>query len=155
GVLDVDVDLPAAQGRVAHERAAEVEAALHRHPGSLDRLRQQLAQHALLREVLRADDHPVAAAAGGEEGERAERDRRPRHRGGRRRRSTVPRIPSAASASAAAGNAPARMVRLSTIATPRKMKTPRPPAPMAAAMVARPIPMTVASRIPARMTLAA
>ena len=37
------------------------------------------------------------------------------------------------------------MVRLSTIATPRKMNTPRPPAPIAAAMVASPMPMTVAS----------
>ena len=58
-------------------------------------------------------------------------------------------------ASRAAGMAPARMTESLTMATPRKMKVPRPPAPMAAAMVATPMVMTVAVRMPARMTLSA
>jgi hypothetical protein len=40
----------------------------------------------------------------------------------------------------------------STTATPRKMYTPSPPAPMAAAMVAVPTLTTVATRTPARIT---
>ncbi len=55
----------------------------------------------------------------------------------------------------AAGMAPARMTESLTMATPRKMKVPRPPAPMAAAIVATPMVMTVAVRMPARMTLRA
>ena len=38
------------------------------------------------------------------------------------------------------------------MATPRKMKVPSPPAPMAAAMVATPMVMMVAVRMPARIT---
>ena len=49
---------------------------------------------------------------------------------------------------AAAGMAPARMTVLSTIARPRKMYSPSPPAPIAAATVAVPTPITVATRIP-------
>ena len=47
--------------------------------------------------------------------------------------------------------APARISRLSTMANPRKINSPKPPAPMAAAMVAMPMVRTVAIRIPARM----
>ncbi len=54
-------------------------------------------------------------------------------------RSSAPSRKSAAMASSAAGMAPARITELLTMATPRKMKTPRPPAPMAAAMVATPM----------------
>ena len=59
--------------------------------------------------------------------------------------------PSAASASPAAGTAPARMVVVSTIDRPRKMYSPRPPAPTAAAMVVVPTPITVATRMPETM----
>ena len=52
----------------------------------------------------------------------------------------------------AAGSAPARIKVSSTTATPRKMYTPRPPAPMAAAIVAVPTLTTVATRTPARIT---
>src|SRR5262249_55501818 len=149
------IDLAGAQCGIAHEGAAEIELALDRQPGGLDHLRQQLAEDTLLGEVLRADDHALAGAAPPDGGEKQQRGGGTRHRGGRRRRSSAPRSASAPRASAAAGSAPARMVRLSTMATPRKMKTPSPPAPMAAAMVARPMPITVASRTPARMTLAA
>ena len=67
----------------------------------------------------------------------------------RSRRSIQANPPSVSSASAAAGTAPARIVVESTIASPRKMYSPRPPAPTAAAMVAVPTPMTAATRIPA------
>jgi hypothetical protein len=63
-----------------------------------------------------------------------------------------PRLKSATSASAAAGIAPARMSRLSTIDTPRKINIPSPPAPTAAAIVATPTAITVATRIPAKIT---
>ena len=45
--------------------------------------------------------------------------------------------------------APARIVVLSTIDRPRKMYSPSPPAPIAAAIVAVPTPITVATRRPA------
>ena len=45
--------------------------------------------------------------------------------------------------------APARIVVVSTIDSPRKMYSPRPPAPIAAAIVGVPTPMTVATRTPA------
>ena len=61
----------------------------------------------------------------------------------------APGSPSAASARAAAGTAPARIVGVSTIDRPRKMYSPSPPAPTAAAIVAVPTPMTVATRMPA------
>ena len=48
--------------------------------------------------------------------------------------------------------APARMTPESTIETPRKMYMPRPPAPIAAAMVANPTAMTAATRMPAKIT---
>ena len=65
-----------------------------------------------------------------------------------------PSTPSAMRASRAAGMAPAKTSELSTEATPRKISSPRPPAPMAAAMVATPTQVTIAVRRPARMTLA-
>src|SRR5262249_54942587 len=141
--------------RVADERSSEIELALYGNAVGLERLRHQLSQDALLGEVLRPDDDAIATAAGGERRDHPEQRGEPPHRGGRPPRSPAPGVPSPARATAAAGSAPARIVRLSTIATPRKMKTPRPPAPIAAAMVASPIPITVASRTPARMTLAA
>ena len=55
----------------------------------------------------------------------------------------------------AAGTAPASICETSTEAMPRKMKTPRPPPPMAAAMVAVPIVVTAAMRTPAKMVGAA
>src|SRR5436309_966945 len=55
-----------------------------------------------------------------------------------RRRSAQPSARSAERARSAAGIAPARMTALLTRATPRKIKEPRPPAPMAAAIVATP-----------------
>ena len=64
-------------------------------------------------------------------------------------RSARSSAPSSVSASAADGIAPARMTVGSTIDRPRKMYSPRPPAPTAAAIVAVPTPMTAATRMPA------
>ena len=47
---------------------------------------------------------------------------------------------------AAAGSAPANTVGVSTMEIPRKMKTPSPPPPMAAAMVAVPMVATEIGR---------
>src|SRR5262249_14373991 len=151
-VLHVHVDLPRADRRVAHERAAQVEAPLDGDAERLDRLGKEPAQDPLLREVFRADYDPVAPTSAADEEQQRNEDP---HRGGRSQRSTAPSPTSAPIARSAAGSAPMRIVRLSTIATPRKMKTPRPPAPIAAAMVVTPMPTTVATRIPARITFAA
>src|SRR5207249_1531354 len=70
-------------------------------------------------------------------------------------RSTHPNPPSAVSAISAAGTAPARICAVCTEATPRKMNTPSPPPPIAAAIVAVPIVVTVATRMPARIVGAA
>src|SRR5271168_2353884 len=60
--------------------------------------------------------------------------------------------PSATNASNAAGIAPARITASLTMATPRKINVPNPPAPIAAAIVATPMVITVAVRTPARIT---
>ena len=67
----------------------------------------------------------------------------------RRARSASSSVPSTVSARIAAGTAPARMTVGSTIDNPRKMYSPSPPAPTAAAIVAVPTPITAATRIPA------
>jgi hypothetical protein len=64
-------------------------------------------------------------------------------------RSTSVKAPSMVSASNAEGMAPARMTVESTMDRPRKMYSPSPPAPTAAAIVAVPTPMTAATRMPA------
>src|SRR5439155_26989408 len=111
------VDLPRADRGVADEGAAEVEAALDGDAERLDRLREKLAQDALLGEVLRADDDPVAARAPPGQEQRGEE--KP-HRGGRSQRPTAPRPTSAPIARRAAGSAPSRIARLATMATPRE-----------------------------------
>src|ERR1035441_8088668 len=68
------------------------------------------------------------------------------------RRSSLPSTKSAKSARSAAGMAPAKITWLLTMASPRKINSPSPPAPIAAAIVARPMETTVAIRIPATMT---
>src|SRR6185437_6848197 len=72
-----------------------------------------------------------------------------------KRRSSNPSTPSAIRASSAAGIAPASTRRLSTDATPRKINSPSPPAPTAAAIVAMPMQVTVAVRSPAKINEAA
>src|SRR5215475_4557118 len=123
--------------------ASQVELAidLHSQP-PLDLLRDNLAKDHLLGEIFRAHHDPALAAT-----------RRERHQAGDQNgeslRSIHPSPPSAARAMHAAGIAPARICEVSTEASPRKMKTPNPPPPIAAAIVAVPIVVTVATRIPA------
>src|SRR5712671_1336019 len=78
----------------------------------------------------------------------------PFHRG-RNRLSNHPRPKSADRARTAAGMAPAKMSWLFTIARPRKMNSPKPPAPIAASIVASPTETTTATRTPERITLTA
>src|SRR5204862_5207258 len=154
-VLDVQIDLPRQDGLMTHERAAQVQAPLHRdvHP-ALDLLRHDLGQEIGFREVFRADDDAVVPGTGAEQRHQGEE-----HPAGYRchasLRSAIPSTASAARASSAAGNAPAMISVSSTVATPRKMYTPSPPAPIAAPIVATPTPTTVATRMPARITPAA
>src|SRR5579872_5493651 len=155
-VLRVHVNPPRQHGLLADIGSGEIEAALDFEvsPG-FDLLRNQFAQDELLREVLGADYHHVLSrwtAAHQDEGERKCGSENAVH-AGRRRFSSNPRPKSASRARRAAGTAPARMTTLFTMARPRKMNSPRPPAPMAAAMVAKPTDITVATRTPAIITL--
>src|SRR5262249_9066640 len=136
GVLDVDVELAGAERGVADEGPAQVEATLDAQTRALDGLGEQLAHQALLGEVLGADDDTVSTTAQPPERHQRREPNRTDHGPGRMCRSSTLSPASARSARAAAGTAPSRMVRLSSIATPRKMNVPRPPAPMAAAIVA-------------------
>src|ERR1700744_5798399 len=110
-----------------------------------DFLRQKLAKHHLLGKILRTNHRMVRA-----------RRRKRNHRNPQRQdccqpqdpphgtgtlylRSNNPSTASAVSASKAAGTAPPSKSRLSTEATPRKISSPSPPAPTAAAIVAMPM----------------
>src|SRR5271155_4188173 len=133
------------------QSATQVQAALNAAMEPMfQMLGDDLAEDDLLREVLRphADGRFPARR-------RTSTDRQQRDYAGESFRSSHPNPPSANSAMTAAGIAPARICAVSTDATPRKMNTPKPPPPMAAAMVAVPIVVTVATRIPARIVCAA
>src|SRR5437870_11731551 len=117
-------------------------------------LRENLSENDLLGKILRAHHDRLLIGAAPD----PSYNTREEARGGQAAenlRSAHPSPPSAGRAMAAAGMAPARISVVSTEASPRKMKTPRPPPPMAAAIVAVPIVVTVATRRPARMVLAA
>src|SRR6185503_2658907 len=106
----------------------------------------------LLREVLRPDaDAPMAYGAESQRPDQCNHQ----HQSRDNFRSTPPTPQSDESAISAAGTAPARICPVSTDATPLKMNTPSPPPPIAAAMVAVPMVVTVATRIPAMMVGAA
>src|SRR4051794_9132975 len=113
-------------------------------------LRHNLPEYHLLGEVLRADSQAVLLGAA-----RSRKAQQNRRYPGDNRRSIHPNPPSAISAINAAGTAPARSCVLSTEAIPRKIKTPSPPPPIAAAIVAVPTVVTVATRMPARIVLVA
>src|SRR5581483_1447821 len=113
---------------------------------TLDLLRRDLAQHDLLREILRAHHNCAAARARPQADDAGENGNNTSHVLAILR-STTPIKPSASSASAAAGIAPARICSVSTDATPRKINTPSPPPPITAAMTAVPILVTTAIRI--------
>src|SRR5438093_1173133 len=88
GVLDIHVDVAAGQGAVADERTAKIETALYGQPGlTLDRLRQDLAEHELLGEILRTHDHgarrPSRCGTGREEHDGEKCGGGGRRRGGR------------------------------------------------------------------------
>src|SRR5215469_11099060 len=112
-----------------------------------DVLRDDLSEYYLLGEILGPDNdaRPLPGAACCEQ----------RAQAAEKRFSIQPIPPSDSSASRAAGIAPARICVVSTEAIPRKMNTPNPPPPIAAAMVAVPMVVTVATRSPARIVRAA
>src|SRR5438034_3543688 len=118
----------------------------HKAQPPLNLLRHNLRQQRLLGEILRADYDLGRRRAGGQQ---------QRAQAGDNFRSIHSSPSSASTAIAAAGSAPANTVGVSTIEIPRKMKTPNPPPPMAAAMVAVPTVATVARRSPATMDGAA
>src|SRR5208283_746525 len=125
----------------------------------LDLLRHDFAQDHRLSEILRTNyDEVGARRTRREQGhERQDRDNsclKSSHLV-RRRFSSNPTPKSADSARIAAGMAPAKITELSTMAKPRKINSPSPPAPIAAAIVARPMEMTIATRRPERITLTA
>src|SRR5882672_67813 len=96
----------------------------------LHMLSDDLTQHHLLGKVLGGHDNVFRLRARtSQQGERGDYS-------GDNFRSIHPNPPSASSAIKAAGTAPARICSVSTDATPRKIKTPSPPPPMAAAIVA-------------------
>src|ERR1019366_7846492 len=128
----------------------EIETPFHFQVGvRLDLLRHEFAQNERLGKVLGANYDAIRM---GGRTSRKQQSHHGQHEGektrvmgphrGRRRLSNHPTLRSANSARTAAGIAPARMTRLSTIARPRKMNSPRPPAPIAAAIVASPTEMT-------------
>src|SRR5262249_39746292 len=134
---------------------SEVEAPLHRPvQAPLELLRDDLAQHHLFGEVLGAySDGP--AARGPRTAAAEQHSDHANDQAGDSLRSTHPNPPPAAGAKTAAGPAPAKICGDPPLATPRKMNPPSPPPPIAAAMVAVPMVVTAATRIPARMVCAA
>src|SRR3954469_22607274 len=137
------------------QSSSQVESTLDRQMKlALDLLSGDLAQDPLLRKVLGPDHDCVRARTGGQtrQGNQEPNDVfHPRLI----LRSNIPMPASASKARAAAGTAPARICRVSTDATPRKMRTPKPPPPITAAITAVPIFVTTATRIPAMMVGAA
>src|SRR5215472_2267276 len=111
-----------------------------------DVLSEKLGKHDLLGEKLRPDGdlrlgRSATARRDTKEAKEAEQMKEPERKAAHfyktfNLRSISPKRKSASNASKAAGIAPARMSESLTSATPRKIKVPRPPAPMAAAMVA-------------------
>ena len=116
GVFDIDVDVAGEQRAIADQRAAEIQPAIDRQAGvALDRLRQQLAEHQLLGEVLRADDDRAAGAARRQHRRRAAA-RGSDRRGGDRR----------GAARARAGGAPTAVARATAARRRRRAPAPRP-----------------------------
>src|SRR5579864_3140576 len=158
GVLGININSSRQHGLLADIGAGKIEAAFNFQLGSgLDLLRDQFAQDKLFGKILGAyDDNVLPRRAAGRECEpQRNRSHENAVHAGRKRFSSSARPKSASKARTAAGTAPARITTLFTMARPRKMNSPRPPAPMAAAMVASPTEITVATRTPAMITLRA
>src|SRR5258708_748798 len=130
---------------MGQQRAAEIQLARDfRAEVPFELLGQDFAQHQLLSEILRPHhDRPRAgrAAARDEAGNQT----------GDNFVSSLPNPGPETRATTAAGIAPAKICAVSTVEIPRKMKTPSPPPPMAAAIVAVPMVATVATLTPASM----
>ena len=126
-----------------------------------DLLRNDFSQNKRFCKVLGAHHYAIGVRrrAGRKQREcgedRKAGERSTEHHRGCRRLSSHPTPKSASRARIAAGMAPARMTRSSTIASPRKINSPSPPAPIAAAMVASPTEITTATRTPDKITLTA
>src|SRR5207249_3718674 len=150
-VLRIEIDLACHQRLVRQQRPSQIEPAIYSlvQP-PLQMLSDDLAHHYLLSEVLGPHPQRVPSARTGTTYDRQRCDHARDNL-----RSTHPNPPSAASAISAAGTAPAKICTVSTEATPRKMKTPNPPPPIAAAIVAVPMVVTAATRIPAKIVGAA
>ena len=80
GVLDVGVDIAAANGTVADERAAEIQSSLHTNAARFERLREHLAKENLLGEVLRPDANRCLSPKVGNHDPDRRRDRSHHHR---------------------------------------------------------------------------
>ena len=152
---------PDAQRAIADERAAQIEPALDRNVGVPSMVCARISPRTIC-SVKFFDPTRIAALArargrarrGGQQDQAtttaARTDAIVRRRRRREKlRSASSSVPSTASASTAAGTAPARITVGSTIESPRKMYSPSPPAPTAAAIVAVPTPITAATRMPA------
>src|SRR5579863_10099647 len=152
-VFRIHIDVAGDHRLLGQKRAAQIELAADVPVETIfEVLRDDLSEDELLAEVLGSHADAGFMAAGDSK----------KKRGYRRMSlhlvnlfSSQPSAPSAARARRAAGIAPARICPLSTEAIPRKMKTPSPPAPIAAAIVAVPTVVTAAMRRPAMMVGAA
>src|SRR5256712_7095848 len=136
---------------VREQRAAQVQLAVHplRQPKA-HVLGHDLTQDHLLREVLGAHGEQALPAATEDPVSSRDGDQ-----AGDNFFSAHPSPPSASRAMSAAGTAPASICVVSTEASPRKMNTPSPPPPMAPAIVAVPIAVTVPARPPPGIRAAA
>src|SRR5580704_5549987 len=159
-VLHVSINTAGEQRLLANIGTGEIKPSRDRLVRArLQMLRDDFSEQRLFRKVFRANDDSRMAVwiACGEKAQNKKRQQAEKPpptvhaRTGRRRRSKIPRRKSAASARSAAGIAPARISWLLTMANPRKMNSPSPPAPTAAAIVAIPMVKTVATRTPARI----
>src|SRR5215469_13842836 len=159
-VFGIDIDASGEHRLLTNVGSCQVKAPLDfKISARFDLLRNQFAEDERLSEVLGSDHNAVRM------GRRTGRkEKTAQHQGrqlsktdhrGLSRFSIHPTPKSASSARTAAGMAPARITRLSTMANPRKMNSPKPPAPIAAAMVANPTDITTAILTPERMTLTA
>src|SRR5262249_18813081 len=140
-VFRVQIDSAGRQRSMCEQGPAEVELSPdHDVHLPFDLPRDDLAEQRLLREVLGAHDDVGIGSAG---------RKRQQAQAGESFRESHSSPSSATIAIRAAGIAPASTVGVSTMEMPRKMKTPNPPPPIAAAIVAVPMVATVARRSPA------
>src|ERR1700739_3788037 len=158
-VCRIPVNPSCQDGLLADVGSGEIKATLHLQIRvRFDLLRDELAENERFGEIFGSDNdaigmrRPACKRSKDRRQEQKQSCSPTRHRA-TNLRSSHPTPKSAARAMIAAGIAPASMTRSSTMAKPRKMNSPRPPAPIAAAMVARPTEMTTKIRRPERINL--